>query len=35
VLRLSVLVQLHAHEVRSAYKKISRIEGVRSANRIC
>jgi hypothetical protein len=32
VLRLNVLVQLRAPEVRNAYKRISRIEGVRSAN---
>ncbi|MFW9804748.1 MAG: Lrp/AsnC ligand binding domain-containing protein [Candidatus Thorarchaeota archaeon] len=34
MLRLNVLVQLRAHEVRNAYKTISRMKGVRRANRV-
>ncbi|MFW9886659.1 MAG: Lrp/AsnC ligand binding domain-containing protein [Candidatus Thorarchaeota archaeon] len=34
MLRLNVLVQLRAHEVRSAYKTISEIKGVRRVNRV-
>jgi DNA-binding Lrp family transcriptional regulator len=34
LLRLNVLVQLKAHEVRSAYESISEIKGVRRASRV-